>query len=278
MSVNISAADVNKLRQITGAGMMDCKKALVEANGDFDGAIEYLRKKGQKVAANRADRTATEGAAIAKTNENNTKGVLFVLGCETDFVAKNADFIDFANQVADLALSSESPTLEDLLNADMGGLKLSERITEQVGKIGEKIEVSQYVMLSNECVVPYIHAGNRVGVLVALSKNSPELFEAGKNICMQIAAMSPVGVDESDVSEEVRQRELAIGREKAIAEGKPEHLADKIAMGSLQKFMKEYTLLNQAYVKDSNLNVGQYLASVDKGAKVSTFKRAATGK
>ncbi len=278
MSINISAADVNKLRQITGAGMMDCKKALVEASGDFDGAIEYLRKKGQKVAANRADRTATEGAAIAKSNADGTKGVVFVLGCETDFVAKNADFIDFANQVADLALNTNAATLEDLLNTDMGGLKLSDRLTEQVGKIGEKIEISQYALLQGACAVPYIHAGNRVSVLAVLSKNTPALVEAGKNICMQIAAMSPVGVDESDVSEETRQRELSIGREKAIAEGKPEHLADKIALGSLQKFMKEYTLLNQAFVKDNNLTVGQYLASVDKESKVITFKRVATGK
>jgi elongation factor Ts len=277
MSVSISAADVNKLRQLTGAGMMDCKKALTEAGGDFEGAIDLLRKKGQKIAANRADRTTTEGAAIAKTADSTT-GVVFVLSCETDFVAKNADFVAFANEIADLALAHKPATVEELLNLSMNGSTLSEQLVAQVGKIGEKIEVVQYSLLQAELVVPYIHAGNRVGVLVSMSKNSAKLYDAGKDICMQIAAMSPVAVDESEVSEATRQKELEIGRERAIADGKPEALADKIAQGALQKFLKDNTLLNQLFVKDSNVTIRQFLASVDKEASILAFQRAATGR
>lgn len=278
MSVTITAADVNKLRQLTGAGMMDCKKALTEAGGDFEGAIDLLRKKGQKIAANRADRTATEGVAIAKTNAQATVGVAFVLSCETDFVAKNADFVAFANEVADLALSSQAQTTEALLELDMGGVSLSQRLTEQVGKIGEKIEVVHYNLLTSALVVPYIHAGNRVSVLVALDTASQNLFSAGKDICMQIAAMSPVAVDEAEVPESIRQKELEIGRERAIADGKPEALADRIAQGALTKFLKDNTLLNQLFVKDNNITIRQFLASVDKSAKVLAFRRVATGK
>lgn len=278
MSVTITAADVNKLRQLTGAGMMDCKKALTEAGGDFEGAIDLLRKKGQKIAANRADRTATEGVAIAKTNAQASVGVAFVLSCETDFVAKNADFVAFANEVADLALSSQAQTAEALLELDMGGVSLSQRLTEQVGKIGEKIEVVHYNLLTSALVVPYIHAGNRVSVLVALDTASQNLASAGKDICMQIAAMSPVAVDEAEVPESIRQKELEIGRERAIADGKPEALADRIAQGALTKFLKDNTLLNQLFVKDNNITIRQFLASVDKSAKVLAFRRVATGK
>lgn len=278
MSVTITAADVNKLRQLTGAGMMDCKKALTEAGGDFEGAIDLLRKKGQKIAANRADRTATEGVAIAKTNAEATVGVAFVLSCETDFVAKNADFVAFANEVADLALSSQAQTAEALLELEMGGVSLSQRLTEQVGKIGEKIEVVHYNLLTSALVVPYIHAGNRVSVLVALDTASQNLSSAGKDICMQIAAMSPVAVDEAEVPESIRQKELEIGRERAIADGKPEALADRIAQGALTKFLKDNTLLNQLFVKDNNITIRQFLASIDKNAKVLAFRRVATGK
>lgn len=278
MSVTITAADVNKLRQLTGAGMMDCKKALTEAGGDFEGAIDLLRKKGQKIAANRADRTATEGVAIAKTNAQATVGVAFVLSCETDFVAKNADFVAFANEVADLALSSQAQTAEALLELEMGGVSLSQRLTEQVGKIGEKIEVVHYNLLTSALVVPYIHAGNRVSVLVALDTASQNLSSAGKDICMQIAAMSPVAVDEAEVPESIRQKELEIGRERAIADGKPEALADRIAQGALTKFLKDNTLLNQLFVKDNNITIRQFLASIDKSAKVLAFRRVATGK
>ncbi|MCC7224135.1 MAG: elongation factor Ts [Chitinophagales bacterium] len=278
MSVTITAADVNKLRQLTGAGMMDCKKALTEAGGDFEGAIDLLRKKGQKIAANRADRTATEGVAIAKTNAEATVGVAFVLSCETDFVAKNADFVAFANEVADLALSSQAQTAEALLELEMGGVSLSQRLTEQVGKIGEKIEVVHYNLLTSALVVPYIHAGNRVSVLVALDTASQNLSSAGKDICMQIAAMSPVAVDEAEVPESIRQKELEIGRERAIADGKPEALADRIAQGALTKFLKDNTLLNQLFVKDNNITIRQFLASIDKSAKVLAFRRVATGK
>lgn len=278
MSVTISAADVNKLRQVTGAGMMDCKKALTESEGDFEKAIEYLRKKGQKVAANRADREATEGAAIAKSSADGTCGVVFVLSCETDFVAKNDDFVAFAHQIADLALNIKALELDTLLEAELNGSKLSERLTEQVGKIGEKIEVSQYTFMEAALVAPYIHAGNRVGVLVALDKASSELESAGKDIAMQIAAMSPVAIDENGVTDEMKAKEKEIARERAITEGKPENLADKIAEGALQRFYKDMTLLNQQFVKDASKTVRQFLQSVDKNANVRAFRRSATGK
>lgn len=279
MSVTISAADVNKLRQITGAGMMDCKKALTAVGGDFDAAIEHLRKQGQKVADKRQDRETSEGAAIAKTNSNNTYGVVLCLGCETDFVAKNADFVALAHSLVDVALASGAQTTDELLAAAYdASMSVGEKLTEQVGRIGEKLEISGYGVLQGELVVPYIHMGNRVGVLVQLSQSSDELAEAAKNVAMQVAAMKPVAVDEESVSEEIKSRELSFGRDMAIQEGKPENLVDKIAQGYLTRYLKDNTLTNQLYVKDSSKTVKQYVDSVQKGTTVVNFKRTAIGK
>ena len=276
--VKITAKDVNQLRKMTGAGMMDCKKALVEAGGDFDAAIEYLRKKGQKVAAKRADRDATEGAAIAKVNDDHTKGVVIVLSCETDFVAKNEDFVQFANDIAAIALDCFPDSKEDLLEQTLAsGETIADRLSSEVGKIGEKIEVSAYEKVKAETVVPYIHAGNKIGVLVALNQSGDEVNEAGKDVAMQIAAMRPVAVDESDVDEATRQKELEIGREQAIAEGKPEKIIERIAEGKLKKFYQENTLLNQKFVKDSSKTVRQFLQSIDKELTVTGFKRNGIG-
>ncbi len=274
----ITAKDVNKLRQMTGAGMMDCKKALTEADGDFDKAIEILRKKGQKVSASRADRDTKEGSVFVKSNADNTECVLIALNCETDFVGKNEEFQALGNDILEVAVASKPATADDLLNEKIGDLTVAEKITELVGKIGEKIEVSEYVRLSGEAVVPYIHAGSKLGVLVALDGvNGSDVQEAGKDVGMQIAAMNPVAVDESGVDSSVVEKELEIGREQALAEGKPENIVDKIAQGKLQKFYKENTLLNQQFVKDSNLTVAKYLDSISKGLTVSEFKRVSIG-
>ncbi|HNL07527.1 MAG TPA: translation elongation factor Ts [Chitinophagales bacterium] len=278
MSVTISAADVNKLRQVTGAGMMDCKKALTASGGDFDGAIEFLRKQGQKVADKRQDREATEGAAVAKSNDNKTKGVAICLSCETDFVAKNDAFVALAHQVADVALNSNATTTEELLQQPIEGMTLAEKLTEQVGRIGEKLEISAFEVLQGELVVPYIHMGNRVAVLVALSKSSDDLEVAGRDVAMQVAAMKPIAVDESSVAKNIIDREMEIGKDLAIKEGKPANIAEKIAQGYVTKYLKENTLVNQAFVKDSSKTVKQYVESVQKGTSVVAFKRIATGK
>ena len=274
----ITAKDVNKLRQMTGAGMMDCKKALTEADGDFDKAIEILRKKGQKVSASRADRDTKEGSVFNKSNDDHTKCVLIALNCETDFVGKNEEFQSLGNAIVDVAFSANPSTTADLLSHSLGDLTVQEKITELVGKIGEKIEISEYVRLSGDAVVPYIHAGNKLGVLVALKgANGTEVVDAGKDVGMQIAAMNPVAVDKDGVDASVVEKELEIGREQAIAEGKPEQIVDKIAQGKLQKFYKENTLLNQQFVKDSGLTVAKYLDGVASGLTVSEFKRVSIG-
>lgn len=274
----ISAADVNKLRQMTGAGMMDCKKALTETNGDFDAAVDYLRKKGQKVSAARADRDAKEGAIIAKTSADKKTGVIVLLSCETDFVAKNEDFVAFAHQVADIALAHK-PTNADALKAlDMGGLPISERLIEQVGKIGEKIDVSRYEIVTGENVVPYIHGSNRLGVLVALNNAASEAnFTAGKDVAMQIAALNPLALDKEDIDPAIVAREMEIAKEQVKAEGKPENMIEKIAQGKLGKFYKESTLMNQEFVKDSSKTIAQMLDGVEKGLTVTAFKRIALG-
>lgn len=278
IEVKITAAEVNKLRKQTGAGMMDCKKALKESGGDFEAAIDYLRLKGQKIAAKRADRDATEGAAIAKTTEDGTKGIVVVISCETDFVAKNDDFVAFATGIADLALSEFPADTAALLELTFDGMKLSERISQEVGKIGEKIEVSRYEKLEADSVVAYIHAGNKIGVLIGMNKPvDDDIREVGRNVAMQAAAMRPVALDESGVSPETAERELAIGREKAIQEGKPEQIIEKIAQGNLKRFYKDNTLLNQQYVKNSKQTVRDYVASACDGLVVNGFKRAAIG-
>jgi elongation factor Ts len=274
----ISAADVNKLRQLTGAGMMDCKKALVETNGDFDAAVDYLRKKGQKISAARADRDANEGAVIAKTTADKKTGVIVLVSCETDFVAKNDDFVAFANQVADLALTHKPANADALKALDMGGLPLSERLIEQVGKIGEKIDVSRYEIVEGNNIVPYIHAGNRLGVLVSLTAAPSENnFVAGKDVAMQISALNPIALDKGDVDATIVAREIEVAKDQVRAEGKPEHMIEKIAEGKLGKFYKDSTLLNQEFVKDSSKTIAQMLDGVEKGLTVTSFKRVALG-
>jgi len=270
----ISAADVNKLRQMTGAGMMDCKKALTETNGDFEAAIDFLRKKGAKVSAARADRDAKEGAIIAKTSSDNKTGVIIQLSCETDFVAKNEDFVKFAHSIADLALANKPANADALKALTVDGLPLSERLIEQVGKIGEKIDVVKYELVEANNVVAYIHGANRLGVLVAMNNAPSEAnLVAGKDAAMQVAALNPIAVDKDDVDASVIERELEIAKEQIRAEGKPENMIEKIAQGKLAKFYKDSTLLNQEFVKDSSLTVGQMLDKAEKGLAVTLFKR-----
>jgi elongation factor Ts len=270
----ISAADVNKLRQMTGAGMMDCKKALTESNGDFEAAVDYLRKKGAKVSAARADREAKEGAIIAKTSSDRKLGVIIQLSCETDFVAKNEDFVKFANSIADLALANKPANADALKALDMGGQPLSERLMEQVGKIGEKIDVVKYEIVEANNIVAYIHGANRLGVLVALNNAPTDAnFVAGKDAAMQVAALNPVAVDKDGVDSTTIERELEIAKEQVRAEGKPENMIEKIAQGKLAKFYKESTLLNQEFVKDGSITVGQMLEKAEAGLTVTLFKR-----
>ncbi|KHJ39035.1 elongation factor Ts [Pedobacter glucosidilyticus] len=276
-TVQISAADVNKLRQQTGAGMMDCKKALTESNGDFEAAVDYLRKKGAKVAASRQDRDSNEGVVIAKTTADGKKGVVVEVNCETDFVAKNADFIAFADAIAAKAIETNPASLEDLLAQELNGTKISDLILDQTGKIGEKIGVSKYEVIEAEKVVAYIHGNYRLGVLVGLSQDAAGVDEAGKDVAMQIAAMSPVGVDKDDVDSRVIERELEIAKEQIRAEGKPEEMVEKIAAGKLNKFYKEQTLLNQEFVKDSSKDIRAFLNGVSNGLTVKSFKRVVLG-
>ena len=270
----ITAQDVNKLRQMTGAGMMDCKKALTETNGDFDAAIDLLRKKGQKVSASRADRQTNEGSVFIKTDNDETEGVLVALGCETDFVAKNQEFQNLGNQIADLAFENKPSSVDELKSLNVGETTIDEKITELVGKIGEKLEIVAYNFISGEKIIAYVHAGSKLGVLVALKGiNGADVVQPGKDIAMQIAAMNPVAVDKDDVDQTVINHELEIGREQAKAEGKPENIIDKIAEGKLNKFYKENTLLNQSFVKDNSHTVKSYLDSINKGLTVDRFKR-----
>ena len=271
----ITAAEVNKLRKATGAGMMDCKKALVETDGDFDKAIEVLRKKGQKVAAKRADRDSAEGAAIAKTNADNTKGVVISLNCETDFVAKNDDFVKLANDFADLALNYSSK--EELLKADYKGITVEEKLTEQTGVIGEKIEIGSFKILEAPFVGSYIHAGNKIAVITGLSKNAEGAEEAAKNVSMQAAAMNPVALNEEGVDQSTIEKEIEIAKDQLRQEGKPEAMLDNIAKGKIQRFFKDNTLVNQAYIKDSKQSVADYVKSVDSELEVVGFERVALG-
>lgn len=270
---SITAAEVNKLRKHTGAGMMDCKKALVEAEGDFDKAIEILRKKGQKVAEKRSDRDANEGVIIAGTKDN--VAALITLNCETDFVAKNADFVGVAEKLLEIALNEKPASLEDMKGLKFDdSLTIAEKITEEVGKIGEKIELSEMEILSADNVVAYNHPGNKTATIVGLNKTGEAVDAAGKNVAMQIAAMNPVALNSDSVSDEIKERELEIGREQARKEGKPEQIIEKIAEGKLHKYYKENTLLNQQYFVDNKLSVEQYLKSVDKELTVTDFKRS----
>lgn len=274
----ITAQDVNKLRQMTGAGMMDCKKALTESDGDFEKAIEILRKKGQKVSASRSDRETTEGSVFVRTNDSNTKAVLISLTCETDFVAKNEEFVKLGNTIIDLAFAKSPASVEDLKALKAGDLTVDEKIVELVGKIGEKLEISAYEVMEAETVVSYIHAGSKLGVLVALKGgNSADVIDAGRDVGMQIAAMNPIAVDQNSVDKAVIEKEIEIGKDIARQEGKPEEMVEKIALGKLNKFFKESTLLSQAFVKDNSKTIAQYLDSVQKGLTVTSFKRISIG-
>lgn len=274
----ITAQDVNKLRSMTGAGMMDCKKALTEANGDFEKAIEILRKKGQKVSASRSDKDAKEGSVFIKTSDDNKEAVLIALNCETDFVAKNDEFQTLGQAIADVAFAKKPAGVEALMNEKLGDLSVQEKITELVGKIGEKVEVSEFVHMKGEAVVPYIHAGSKLGVLVSLKGvNGKDVTEAGKDVGMQIAAMNPVAVDETAVDKSIIEKELEIAKAQILAEGKPANMVDKIAEGKLKRFYKDNTLVHQAFVKDNSKTVAQYLDGVTKGLTVAEFKRVTVG-
>ena len=266
---NITASDVNKLRKSTGAGIMDCKKALVEANGDFDLAIENLRKKGQKVAAKRADRDSSEGAVIAKVNDANNTGIIISLNCETDFVAKNESFVELANQIATIALSAN--TKDELLSSDFENMTVQEKL----GVIGEKLEIGSFERISSEYVGSYIHAGNKIATIVGLSNSFDGASEVAKNVSMQAAAMNPVALDESGVSKDVIEKEIEIAKDQLRAEGKPEAMLDNIAKGKLKKFFKENTLVNQAFIKDNKLSVTDYIKSVNSECSITDFKRSA---
>ena len=270
----ITASQVNELRQKTGAPLMDCKKALTESNGDLDAAIDYLRKKGQKVSALRNDRDAKEGVVYALTTEDGKTGVLLNLGCETDFVGKNAEFIEFARKAAEIALNNNIDNVNDLLRTNMDGVTIGDRVSDMIGKIGEKIEIKKLELVRGESVVPYIHAGYNMGVLVAFNQpKSEKLAATGKDVAMQIAAMNPVSLDKDSVPQEVIDRELDIAREQIRQEGKPENMLDKIAAGKLQKFFKDNTLLAQQFVKDGNKTVADVIKETDANLKVVSFKR-----
>jgi elongation factor Ts len=274
----ITAQDVNKLRQMTGAGMMDCKKALTEAEGDFEKAVDILRKKGQKVSASRADRETKEGVVATRVTENGAKGTLLSLTCETDFVAKNEGFVTFANTLIDIAVANGATSQEAVLALPFENITVAEKIIEMTGKIGEKIDISHFEIITAETVVPYIHSNGKLGVLVGLVNTSgTDVEEAGKDVAMQIAAMNPVAVDKDGVDASTIEREIEIGKEQARAEGKPEEMLEKIAMGKLQKFYKESTLLSQQFVKDNSKSIAQYLDSVSKGLTVNAFKRISIG-
>lgn len=268
-TAEISAKDVFKLRKQTGAGMMDCKKALQESDGDFDAAIDYLRKKGQKLANKRADREASEGYALAKVSGN--KGYLLVLNCETDFVAKNEDFGKLVESFLNVAIESGASNLQDLLAASIDGISVAEKVTEQTGVIGEKLELSYFEVVEGATVYGYNHPGNQIATLIALNEDVDEIY--AKDCAMQAAAMAPVAIDESGVSQEAIEKELEIAKELLRQEGKPENMVDQIAQGKLKKFFKENTLLNQAFIKDNKKSIKQYLGEASKDLTVVAMKR-----
>lgn len=275
---NITAADINKLRQMTGAGMMDCKAALIENEGDFQNAIDWLRKKGQKVAEKRADRDANEGYVIAKTNAENTFAAVVMLNCETDFVAKNDAFKQLASDVADLALLHRPANLEALKALELDGRTVADHVAEQVGKIGEKIDFNAYQCIEAPIVFAYNHHGNRLATISGLNMNNVSGIETlGKEICMQIAAMNPIAIDQDGIDATTINREIEIGMEQARQEGKPEAMLENIAKGKLNKFFKERTLLNQEFIKDGKKTVRQIIAEADAALSVTAFYRIALG-
>ncbi len=276
--MNITAADVNKLRQMSGAGMMDCKKALQETEGDFDKAIDYLRKKGQKVAGKRADRDANQGFVLAQTTADQTYGAVIMVNCETDFVGKTEEFIKFAKDLLDLGMKNRVHTIAELLPMSLETSTVEEKLNDLLGKTGEKIQIAHYEVIEAPVVFSYNHFGNRLATIIGLSKkDAKNAMEIGHELAMQVAAMSPVAVDREDVSQEVIDREIEIGKDQARQEGKPEEMLEKIAQGKLTKFFKEMTLLNQDFIKDSKKTVRQYVADNDKELTITGFKRLQLG-
>ena len=270
----ITASDVNKLRQQTGAGMMDCKNALVESNGDFEAAIDILRKKGQKIAAKRGDNEAKEGIVLAQASADGKSGVILTLNCETDFVAKNEGYVSLVQSLVDIALAKNPATVDELMSLSYDErLSVSEKITEQIGVIGEKLDLSNYAVVNSEKVVAYNHPGNQLATLVGFSSDGSDMNEVGRQVAMQVAAMNPIAIDKSGVDENTISRELEIGKELAIQEGKPAEMADKIAQGRLNKFFKENTLLSQQFIRDEKVTVEQFLDNTTKGLTVTNFKR-----
>ncbi len=282
MSVTITAQDVKKLRDQTGAGMADCRKALEESGNDFEGAIDYLRKKGQKVAANRSDREAKEGVVVARTNADGNYGIIIQLSSETDFVSKNADFIQFANDLATLTEQNMPDNIDALKALKMGDSTVADRLNETVAKIGEKIDVVRYEQVSADSVVAYIHGNYRIGVLVGMNNAKGEhVNAAGKDVAMQIAAMNPLGLSHESIEPHVIERERNIVMEQMQADpkmaGKPQEMISKVAEGKLNSFFKENTLMAQPFVKDNGKSVADYIKSVDKNLGITQFKRVAIG-
>jgi elongation factor Ts len=273
--MSITASDVNKLRQMTGAGMMDCKKALTEAEGDFEAAIDILRKAGQKVAAKRADNATNEGVVLVAMSADHSNGKIIALACETEPVSKVADFNNLASTIIEKAAVSHAPSAHDLLAEPLAdGRSVEGHIIELTGRIGEKITLAAYENVSAEKVVSYIHSNNKIGVLVAFENvQGADVMEVGKDIAMQITAMKPVALDKDGVDSETIEREIEIGKDQARQEGKPEAMLEKIAVGKLEKFYKEQTLLNQQFVKDSSITIRQLLEQTQKGLTISSFKR-----
>lgn len=268
----ITAADVSKLRKMTGAGMMDCKKALTEANGDFDAAIDIIRKKGQAIANKRSDRDASEGVVLSRVTADGKKGAILVLNCETDFVAKNESFIALAQSILDLALSSNAANVEDVMGLTLDGIAVKDVITHQIGVIGEKLDLPYYDVIKAESVVAYIHPGNKLASLVGFNKGGVEV-QVGRDVAMQVAAMNPVSVNRDSVPQSVIDKELEIAKEQTRLEGKPEEMVEKIALGRLSKFFKESTLLEQIFVKDGKISVKEYIQKADKELTVTEFRR-----
>ena len=278
MGVNISAKDVNELRKKTGSGMMDCKKALVEAEGDFKKAIDILRKKGQKVSAARSNRETSEGLVLCKLNSDESQASILSFTCETDFVAKNEDFQSLAQDIMEVAFENNLESIDEVLASEINGSTIEQLILEMVGKIGEKIEISDFQIMSGEKIVPYIHAGSKLGVLVSLNNTTnTDYVTAGKDIAMQIAAMNPIALDRDQVNQSVVEKEIEIGKEQARKEGKPEQIIEKIAQGKLQKFFKENTLLSQSFVKDNSLTIKSYLATFSQKLSIESFIRISIG-
>lgn len=267
----VTAAEVSKLRNTTGAGMMDSKKALEEAEGDFEKAIEILRKKGQKVAAKRADRDSTEGAVIAKVNDDHTKGVIVSLNCETDFVAKNDDFVELAKRLAETALDYMDK--DEFLKADFEGVTVAEKLIEQTGVIGEKIEIGAFQTLSGPFVNAYIHAGNKIAAVAALSEKVDGVDEGAKQVAMQVAAMNPIALNEKEVSTEIIEKEIDIAKELLRQEGKPENMIENILKGKMKRFFKDNTLVDQPFIMNEKISVGEHLKSIDPSLEVIGYIR-----